>query len=248
MNFIKMHGLGNDFVVFSGPLELSAEQVVGLCDRRTGIGADGVLVVTPIEPELVQMEYWNADGSFSEMCGNGLRCVARYAVDRGWVEAADFEIVTAVGKLPGRMVDEQTAQVMVGTHSTEGTEEFAGMTFQRANVGNPHAVTFVTDLDAAPVADIGSQLEAATEGGVNVEFAYLADGRIDVRTWERGVGETLACGTGAVAVAAVAKSLRFTEHDTTIRLRGGDLTVQLIDNEAWITGPAVYSFSGVVAL
>ena len=96
-------------------------------------------------------------------------------------------------------------------------------------------MTFVDDLDAAPVAEVGAQLEAATEGGVNVEFAYLADGRIDVRTWERGVGETLACGTGAVAVAAVAKDLRFSDHDTVIRLRGGDLTVQLIDDEAWIT-------------
>lgn len=248
MNFMKMHGLGNDFVVFSGPLKLTSEQVVNLCDRRTGIGADGVLVVTPADEDVVQMEYWNADGSFSEMCGNGLRCVARYAVDRGWLNASSFEILTPVGKLPGRMIDEHTAQVMVGTHAVGNDEEFAGLTFKRANVGNPHAVTFVDDLDAAPVAEVGAQLEAATEGGVNVEFAYLADGRIDVRTWERGVGETLACGTGAVAVAAVAKDLRFSDHDTVIRLRGGDLTVQLIDDEAWIIGPAVYSFTGVVAL
>ena len=98
MNFMKMHGLGNDFVVFSGPLKLTSEQVVNLCDRRTGIGADGVLVVTPADEDVVQMEYWNADGSFSEMCGNGLRCVARYAVDRGWLNASSFEILTRGGQ------------------------------------------------------------------------------------------------------------------------------------------------------
>jgi len=249
MNFIKMHGLGNDFVVFAGPLSLTKEQVESLCDRRKGVGADGVLVVTPIEPDLVQMEYWNSDGTTSEMCGNGLRCVARYAVDRGWADARGLEVQTDVGRLPARMVDESTVQVMVGTYATEDKdEEFEGLTFRRADVGNPHAVTFVDDLSDARVEEIGSRLEAATAGGTNVEFAYLTDGRIDVRTWERGVGETQACGTGAVAVAAVASALRFAEHVTTIRLLGGDLHVELVDDEAWITGPALYSFTGSVSI
>ena len=249
MNFIKMNGLGNDFVVFAGPLSLTKEQVESLCDRRYGVGADGVLVVTPIKEDLVQMEYWNADGSPSEMCGNGLRCAVRYAVDRGWADSQGLQVLTSIGKLPACMVDESTAQVMVGTYTTDPEEEqFAGMSFRRANVGNPHAVTFVEDLELVSVEEIGSKLEAATEGGTNVEFACLTDGRIDVRTWERGVGETLACGTGAVAVAAVAKSLRFTEHETTIGLLGGDLQVKLIDDEAWITGSALYSFTGSISI
>ena len=97
MDFVKMQGLGNDFVVISGPAEPSADEIVAWCDRRRGIGADGVLEVTPIESDRIRMRYWNADGGLVEMCGNGLRCVARYATDRGWVDVDSFIVETTVG-------------------------------------------------------------------------------------------------------------------------------------------------------
>lgn len=243
-----MHGLGNDFVVLSGPLEVGPAEVAAWCDRRTGIGADGVLVVTPLSAGRVRMEYWNADGSAAEMCGNGLRCVARYAQDRLWGGPGPFTVETAVGDLTVEMLDAETARVEVGRWNVmDGPERVGDHRVRRASVGNPHAVIFVDDVDVAPVEAVGSQLEQATPGGTNVEFAQrLPDGVIRVRTWERGVGETRACGTGAVAVASVASSEGAGNGSAIIRLLGGDLRVDLEGERAWITGPAAYSFSGTL--
>ena len=246
MDFVKMHGLGNDFVVVSGPVSVSPQDVSAWCDRRTGVGADGLLVVTPLSAGHVRMEYWNADGTAAEMCGNGLRCVTRYAVDRGWAGPDPFLVETAVGNLTVEMLDEVTARVEVGQWEVTSEPEFVeNRRFRRASVGNPHVVTFVDSVDEAPVEELGGMIEAATPGGTNVEFAEtLPDGVIAVRTWERGVGETRACGTGAVAVASVALAEERGDASATIRLRGGDLQVELDGDRAWITGPAVYSFSG----
>lgn len=246
MEFVKMHGLGNDFVVVAGPLRVEAEKISAWCDRRTGIGADGLLVVTPLAPGHVRMEYWNSDGGAAEMCGNGLRCVTRYAVDRGWGGPGKFTVETAVGDLSVEMLDAVTARVEVGRWSVEPEAEMVeSHRFRRASVGNPHVVTFVESVDEAPVEELGAMIEEATPGGTNVEFAQsVDDGVIAVRTWERGVGETRACGTGAVAVASVALTEHHGATSATIRLRGGDLQVDLEGDRAWITGPAVYSFSG----
>lgn len=246
MQFVKMHGLGNDFVVLAGPQEVSPDQVRVWCDRHVGIGADGVLVATPLRAGRVRMEYWNSDGSPSEMCGNGLRCVTRFAVDRGWASSGRFTVESSVGDLIVEMLDEDIARVEVGSWRVDqDTEAIDGFEFRRASVGNPHMVTFVDHLEAAPIHSLGSKLENATEGGINVEFAQrLDDDVILVRTWERGVGETRACGTGAVAVASVA-GLDTGDRETTIRLLGGDLRVELDGDRAWITGPADYSFSGI---
>ncbi len=241
-----MHGLGNDFVVLEGPVTVAPDDVARWSDRRRGIGADGVLVVTPVDAGRVRMEYWNADGSAAEMCGNGLRCVARYAVDRGWVPADGFVVETTVGPLEARLDGENIATVEVGYASVGDTVSEAGMTFTKASVGNPHAVTFVEALAEAPVTTVGRDLEAATPGGVNVEFAEPVGDVLAVRTWERGCGETHACGTGAVAVAAVARATGRSGDEVTIRLVGGDLRVRLDGDRAWITGLAEYAYRGVV--
>jgi len=203
MDFVKMHGLGNDFVVITGPTEPTREDIVAWCDRRRGIGADGVLEVSPLDDSAVRMRYWNADGSLAEMCGNGLRCVARYAVDEAFVESADFIVNTAVGALPVHVNTDGTVRAFLGRASL-GEELVVGDTrLHTVDIGNPHAVQWVDDPDVAEVGSVGPLIERAEPfpSGTNVEFATVsAPDTIKLRVWERGVGETLAwnggCGDG----------------------------------------------------
>lgn len=247
MKFLKMEGLGNDFVVLEGPRHVSPAEVVAWCDRRRGIGADGILVVTPLGEDRVQMEYWNADGSPAEMCGNGLRCVARLAYDRGWVGSDVFTVVTAVGDREARIGPEVTVLVGVPTSVGQATIELAGLTVRPIEVGNPHAVVFVDDPAGARVAELGPLLgtDPIFPEGTNVEFASVrAENLVELRVWERGVGETLACGSGAAAAVAVAHRMGRVGPTTTVRLPGGDLQVALDERGAWLTGPANYVFEG----
>jgi diaminopimelate epimerase len=247
VKFLKMEGLGNDFVVLEGPRQLQPDQVAAWCDRRRGIGADGVLVVTPLGDERVRMEYWNADGSPAEMCGNGLRCVARLAHDRGWVTGDVFTIVTAVGEREARLGTEVTVQVGLPRASGEEPIEIAGLMARPVDVGNPHAVVFVDNPAEVAVDEVGARLgtDPAFPNGANIEFAAVrGQNLIELRVWERGVGETLACGSGAAAAVAVAHRLGRVAATTTVRLPGGDLVVTLDEGGAWLTGAADYVFEG----
>lgn len=250
MDFVKMEGLGNDFIVLGGPFIPTAEQVAAWCDRRRGIGADGVLVVTPAGPGAVSMGYWNADGSAAEMCGNGLRCVALYAVGHGMVDGPEVTVHTPVG--PRRAtVGEGTIRAQLGPVSV-GAEpvELIGYRLDRVDVGNPHAVAFVADTQAVPVGAAGPLVEGdpSFPERTNVEFATIvARDQIDLRVWERGVGETLACGTGAAATVAAAVQQGLTESRVTVMLPGGPLLVEIIGDEAWIEGPAREVYTGTMA-
>jgi diaminopimelate epimerase len=243
MKFTKMHGLGNDFVVIDGGVAVSAELVRSLCDRRFGIGADGVLQVTS-GPSGVNMGYWNANGTLAEMCGNGLRCVARRAWDLGLVDSPSFVVVTPSG--PKRaVVRPHEVSVDLGPVELGGPVDIEGRRYERVDVGNPHAVTEV-DPAAIDVAHVGAMVERDPRfpGGTNVEFyTWVAEDRVRMRVWERGVGETLACGSGMVAVAAVA---RRTSDVTsiTVDVPGGSAGVTF-DDGVWLTGPAVTVFDGV---
>jgi diaminopimelate epimerase len=205
-----------------------------------------VLVVTGGDP--VRMDYWNADGSAAEMCGNGLRCVARYAVDRGLVAGPEFVVQTAVGPRhvvvgPDR-VRAEIGPVQVGERGVE----IAGYRLVPVDVGHPHAVAFVADCYSVPVPAAGPLVETdpAFPGGVNAEFATVIDrGHIALRVWERGAGETLACGTGAVAAAAAARAGGLVGDAVTVHLPGGDLAVEIVGDVAWIEGPARTVFRGV---
>lgn len=244
--FLKMEGLGNDFVVLEGPREVSSTQVQAWCDRRWGIGADGVLVVTPLGGNRVRMEYWNADGSPAEMCGNGLRCVARLAYDRGWVDQPAFPVLTPVGEREARVGEQVTVQLGM-PEADQDPLELAGWTTLPVTVGNPHAVLFVDDPAEVSVEELGRRLgtDPVFPNGANVEFAAVrAPDLIELRVWERGVGETLACGSGAAAAVAAAHRLNRVESRTTVRLPGGDLVVTLDERGAWLTGPANYVFEG----
>ena len=251
MDFVKMHGLGNDFMVMAGPFEPTADQVAAWCDRRRGIGADGVLVVTPLEDDRIRMEYWNADGSPAEMCGNGLRCVARYAVDREMVAGPGFEVHTAVGVRPVLVRDDGTVRALLGTVSPAdaGPLDVAGYHLEPIRVGNPHAVAFVPDCYSAPVQAVGPVVEGDPHfpERTNVEFAtVVSSNRIALRVWERGVGETLACGTGAAATVAVAHRNGLTDARVTVELPGGPLVVEVGDDGVWIEGPAETVFTGSI--
>lgn len=244
MRFDKMEGLGNDFVVVDGSVSVDAALVRRLTDRRRGIGADGLLQVS-LDQGSVRMGYWNADGTPAEMCGNGLRCVARYAFDRGLVNEKEFEIATSVGPLRVEVADEP--RVELGPVDIGESFEYAGMIFLRASVGNPHAVTLVADPEVAPVAEMGSSLERSTPVGINVEFVHVVnDAQLEMRVWERGVGETLACGSGMVAAAAVTRHLGMTGDAVVVNVPGGAGRVELGRETAWLSGPAHYVFSGEI--
>ena len=245
MKFTKMEGLGNDFVVVDESVEVSPDLVRRLSDRHFGVGADGVLQVT-VEDGGVRMRYWNADGSVAQMCGNGLRCVARFAVDRGLAAGPSFTIETPVGRRQVTVSDDP--RVELGPVELLGSFEFESWVFHRAEVGNAHAVTFVADLSVSPVAELGSELARLTPGGINVEFVRVVDRqKIEMRVWERGVGETMACGSGIVAAAAVSQSLGFTDSEVIVRVPGGDGTVELDGITSWLVGPVSYAFTGEIA-
>jgi diaminopimelate epimerase len=241
--FTKMHGLGNDFILIEGPQQVTAEEVVGLCDRRFGVGADGVLVVTKADP--IRMEYWNADGSAAEMCGNGLRCVARYAYDRGWAPDRNFGIQTPIG-VRGVRVFEDRVEAGLGRPKLNGTRSIQGTDYELVDMGNPHAVTFVEDPAAVEVGIVGAGLQTEFPNGANVEFASPNGSGLVMRVWERGVGETLACGTGIAAVAAVAEERFGMTSPIDVSVPGGQASIDFRDGVAWIIGPAEYAFRGSV--
>ncbi len=235
-----MEGLGNDFVVIEGSDPTPAD-VVRWCSRTTGIGANGVLAVD----EQPSMRYWNADGSVAEMCGNGLRCVARRAVDRGWAEAGQwFSIVTPVGPRRGR-VDGDDVTVEIGRVVLDDTVEVSGRLYRLASVGNPHAVRMVDDPESIAVDIEGPAVESHElfPHSVNVEFVSLVGpAHIRLRVWERGVGETLACGTGMVVAAAVAVGTG--PGEIRVDVLGGSGRVSFQKGIAYLTGPATTVYEG----
>lgn len=251
MDFVKAEGLGNDFIVVTEPLAILPERIAELCERKTGIGADGVLEITAVDTSSVAMRYWNADGGEAEMCGNGLRCVALIAVEHGIVEGPALTVRSAVGDHPATVLPDGIVRAFVGVPHAFRTEELivAGHAVRPVGVGNPHAVLFVDDVDEANVEEIGSTIErdAIFPDGSNVEFVEFDEGdRIKVRVWERGVGETQASGTGSAAAAFAARAVQELGDAVTVALSGGELLIEFDDAGAWMTGPASIVYSGTV--
>ncbi len=261
MPFTKMHGAGNDFVVVDHrepflPRDL-ASLLVRMCDRRRGIGADGVLLMER-DPELhFAMRYFNADGGVAEFCGNGARCLARFALERGLGEGGEVRFRTDVGPKRARATDDGRIALWFGAVD-EGealTLTAAGRTFdgRRVVAGVPHLVVPVPRVDTIPFAEWAPPLRSHVQlgaAGANVDFvARLPDGRVAMRTWERGVeAETLACGSGAMASALWAV-IEGASAPVTVRTAGGeDLVVEFTrvagGREATLIGPAVSVFTG----
>jgi diaminopimelate epimerase len=271
--FTKMHGLGNDFVVFDGvsqTLPDLAPHARRLCDRRFGIGCDQLLVIAPPgDPTCdFRMLIYNADGSEVEMCGNGIRCFARYLVDRGLTAKEEIRVETGAGVIVPRLVGDQV-RVDMGAPVLEGRKipvdldgmvmshplEVAGerIPFTCVSMGNPHAVTFVRDVAAVDLARVGPAAERHPffPRRANIEFVQIdAPDEVTVRVWERGAGETLACGTGASAVCVAGVLEGRVERDVTVHLPGGDLALEWSerDDHVYMTGPTAEVFAGSIAV
>lgn len=274
MRFFKYHGTGNDFVIVKatgGALPLHAEEIVDLCRRNTGVGADGVIFSCPSATGAdAAMRLFNADGSEAEMSGNGIRCLAKYLYERegmrgeallidtgGGVRelrirgdgerAEEIEVDMGLPEFSSRALPEygDPSHPGMATIALEGGEEFAVFCL---SLGNPHCVLFVDDVDSARVHDLGPLLECHPSFPMrtNVEFAAMSDpGRMRLRVWERGVGETSSCGTGASAAFAASVQSGRGESPMRVELPGGVLTVRRDEHgHIILAGPTVEVFEG----
>jgi len=249
VKFVKMEGLGNDFLVVDAPLDPDPEVIRRWCDRRYGVGADGVLEVEHVGKDRIRMRYWNADGGSAEMCGNGLRCLVALAFRRGWV-GREMVVETAMGDLPAQVRLDGQVRALVGRpERTSDPFEIGGVVVHPVSVGNPHAVVFVDDPAIVDIESLGSSIETARQfpDRTNVEFVASAGlNAIRMRIWERGVGETMASGTGATAATYAAVSNGLVAAPTDVALPGGQLTIELEGSDAWMVGPGNLVFSGVI--
>ena len=276
LDFTKMHGAGNDLVVLDGlgdalPDELGA-LAQRLADRRFGIGADQILVLRPSRVADVRMEIYDADGSQVEMCGNGIRAVFKYLRDRRVTDKDEIAVETLAGTVYPRWAGTDRVAVQMGrpifaaekipTRLGQGDGPLIDVPLEvdghrllvtSLSMGNPHAVIFVDDVDAAPVTTLGPRIEQhpAFPNRVNVEFVQvLGRDRVRQRTWERGTGETLACGSGACAVGVACVLRGVTDRAITVALRGGELEIAWPADDASVqmTGPAAEVFTGRIAI
>lgn len=274
MKFTKMHGAGNDYVYINGFAE-KVEDPVRLAQqvsqRRFGVGADGLILILPSVVADIRMRMFNVDGSEGAMCGNGIRCVAKYAYDHGLVDRLKMTVETGAGILSLVMFVDSSGlvtrvQVNMGVPrltrgqipmSGPGTETAVAIPIEIDNrqleitcvsMGNPHAVVFIADVEQFPVTEIGPQIENHPwfSDRVNVEFVQIVNpAEVIQRTWERGSGETFACGTGASAVTVAGVLTGRTERKIVNHLRGGDLELEWLESgEVLMTGPAAEVFHG----
>ncbi|MCL2332873.1 MAG: diaminopimelate epimerase [Actinomycetia bacterium] len=264
--FTKMEGLGNDFIVMDDRvlrIDFSAGEVRRLCDRHFGIGADGLILLRPATDLAADFSwgFYNADGSVAEMCGNGIRCIGAYLSERGLIEADQdrLAIQTGAGVVSIRLLRDsagrfQAAKVAMGQAVVVSESlSIAETEFFCVSMGNPHVVTFVADTENAPVTTLGPlvEVDAAFPDKTNVEFAAVQDrSTLRLRVWERGVGETLACGTGACAAAVAACLKGLCDAELTVILPGGALQIEVdpATLQVIMTGPARTVFEGTICL
>ena len=277
MKFTKMHGIGNDYVYvncFKEKVDDPAQVAVFVSDRHTGIGGDGLILIKPSENADFEMDMYNADGSRGAMCGNGIRCVGKYVYDYGLTKKTQISIETLSGikyleltikdnKVSSAKVNMgkpslATAKVPVIYDKTEminepvviGGEEYK---ITAVSMGNPHAIIYMGDIENLDIEKIGPKFEhhEMFPEQVNTEFVKVIDeSTVAMRVWERGSGETLACGTGACAVAVASALNGHTGDKVTVKLLGGDLEIEWNreDDLVYMTGPAVVVFDGEIIL
>ena len=276
MEFIKVHGLGNDFILLEQAAYEGrdlAKLAIRLCDRHTGIGADGLLLVAAPgrEDADIRMRIINQDGSEAEMCGNGIRCFARYVFEQGLVSGTEFRVETKAGVMvphisveDGRVKDvkidmgkpalERQAIPMDGSAGTVLAEKLVledGSSYAITSMfmGVPHTMVFVDSLGDELVSSVGRRIEKnpVFPQGTNVNFVVIhGRSKIEVRTWERGAGATLACGTGCCASAVAACLNGYTDRNVTVQVQLGSLQIQYAaDETVWMSGPAEIVYRGV---
>lgn len=277
IQFSKMHGLGNDFVVIdaiSQTINLSADQIRFLADRHFGVGCDQLLLVETTELENVDFRYriFNSDGGEVEQCGNGARCFARFVRDKGLTDKNKIRVETESGIIELHIDNNENVTVDMGAADFKpaslpmnveslnipGSGKYSlpvnnqTIEFGAVSMGNPHVVMLVDNVDSANVETLGPLLEAHVifPRRVNVGFMQIVDRQnLRLRVYERGVGETMACGTGACAAVAVAQQWGLVDNNVQVQLPGGILTIQLTDNgSVLLIGDAVMVFDGKIQL
>jgi len=279
LKFTKMHGIGNDFIMVDSLKETPDEATLPeiarkVNDRKFGIGGDGLILLLPSKVADFKMRMFNPDGSEAEMCGNGIRCFAKYVYDRKMLADTQVKVDTLAGVLMLRLqlrsgkvesvkVDMGVPHLLRSEIPMRGddngqvineTLKVEGKTYEitAVSMGNPHVIIFENHLDDYPVARIGSLIEnhKAFPERTNVHFVQVLDNaEVRMRTWERGAGETLACGTGACAVAVACALNNKTSRNVLLHLPGGDLRVEWLgDNRVMMTGPAAEVFEGEITI
>ena len=277
MKFTKMHGIGNDYVYvncFKETVEHPSEMAIKVSDRHFGIGSDGLILIKPSEVADGKMEMYNADGSQGAMCGNGIRCVAKYMYDYGITDKTSISVETKSGikyldlTIKDGKVD--TVKVNMGTPILKAVDipvrsekeqvidepvmvDGKEWKITCVSMGNPHAITYIDDVKDLEIEKIGPKFEnhEIFPDRVNTEFVRVIDrNTLEMRVWERGSGETLACGTGACAVAVSSILNGLTEEEVTVKLLGGDLKIfwDRIENKVYMTGSATTVFDGEIDL
>jgi diaminopimelate epimerase len=272
MRFTKMHGLGNDFIFFENLTNIAMDypaMAIRMCHRQLGIGADGIIAVLPSEVADLRMRIINADGSEANMCGNAIRCFGRYAYERGLVKSKTFRIETFAGIIIPEIITENekvvSVRVNMGKPNTErqfipmlgdekeaiqvpvqvGDQEFH---LTSLLMGVPHTMVFVPDLKTIELEKTGRAIEKHNlfPKGTNVNFVEVVSrDTIKLRTWERGAGATLACGTGSCASAVASAINNYTGRKVSVELQYGKLDIEWMeDGTVFMTGPAEESFSG----
>lgn len=255
-----MHGAGNDFIILD-PGEVEGIEDLGalarkVCDRHFGVGADGLLVPAPSERADLEMVYLNSDGSPSEMCGNGLRCLARYARDYEILDGDALTVSTGAGIKKVLLFEDGSSRVDMGPPAFEDDVELRGFCFSRVSMGNPHAVAFLESEAAVDALDLGGiglaiEKDPIFPEGTNVEFAYpRSQGEVRMRIWERGAGETLASGSGSCATAVAAIRRGLATSPVRLILDGGSVEIGWAGagQPVYMTGPAEYVCEGEMLL
>jgi diaminopimelate epimerase len=274
LSFTKMHGLGNDFVVIdaiSQSVSLSGEQIKQIADRRHGVGCDQLLLVEASEQRETDFRYriFNADGNEVEQCGNGARCFARFVREKGLTSADRIPVQTRAGRIELIIRDDGQVTVDMGAPHLDPKDipfqamvrapyyalSVKGETVEigAVSMGNPHAVMEVPHIDSAPISKMGPHIESHSRfpNRANVGFMEVVDrSHIRLRVFERGVGETLACGSGACAAVVIGRVQDLLDETVTVHLRGGDLVVSWPGEQqsVFMTGPATFVFEGTIKL
>ena len=277
MKFTKMQGLGNDYVYvncFQEKIENPSEVAIKVSNRNFGVGSDGLIMINPSKVADFEMEMYNADGSRGEMCGNGIRCVGKYVYDYGLTDKTSISVETLGGikyldftvengkvKLvkvdmgSPELVSANIPIVVEGDTVINAPIIVDGEEYRMTGVsmGNPHTVVYIDDVKGLDIEKIGPKFENHERfpKRINTEFARVIDRHtVEMRVWERGSGETLACGTGACAVAVASILNGLTEDKVTVKLLGGDLQIEWDrePNKVYMTGPAEVSFEGEIVL
>ena len=280
INFVKMHGLGNDFILIDcinkslGDSSFVSYLTKKLCNRNFGIGADGLILILPSSKADLRMRIFNYDGSEAQMCGNGIRCFAKYAYENKLVSKNKFTVETLAGIITPELIfqdlkDKKVLRVkvdmgtpklrrreipMTGEDTPTVVDETLKINSEQTfkvtcvSMGNPHCIVFVDDVQSIQVDEIGPKIENHPffPEKTNAEFIQIINNKeLNFRVWERGVGETLACGTGACAALVAAVLNKKTDQEATIHLPGGDLDIRWADDKhIYMTGPAELAFRG----